>query len=331
MNAIPWKFVVNTFYSRTFQSMKLALTLTQDHLAKLTANETDLDILAMKTDYLPLHTAFVTTNNQLDSKLGIYKGKTQTFEEMLEELGQVKINEWRGQVFAVFPEGTDNATAIFPRDRQPFQSGTYDERVEAVNALSLTLNTYTLQPTLIALAGTVQAYYLTLSGARALQQTNEGSVATLRTNLKAAHLLMCQGMYKTLGLLMAKYYQAPETITDYFDMSILRSSAEDEPLVLEGNINSTQVVNLNGQIEDADIDETTVIVMKNTSASPTQLYFYAANAPDVKPDGFVSFMLNPGEELSRTVADFGFTEVNTFFNIYNPSGNAGSWVVEVEV
>ena len=133
MSTIPWKFIVNTFYSRTFQSMKNALSLTQDHLAKLTANETDADILAIKTAYLPLHTAFITANNQLDSRLGIYKGKTQTFEEMLEELSKVKINEWRGQVFAVFPEGTDNATAIFPRDRQPFQSDTYDERVEAVN------------------------------------------------------------------------------------------------------------------------------------------------------------------------------------------------------
>ena len=331
MNTRQWIFVYNTFFVNTQRNFKNALTLTQDHLAKLTANETDPDILAMKTDYLPLHTAFITANNQLDSKLGIYKGKTQTFEEMLEELSQVKINEWRGQVFAVFPEGTDNATAIFPRDRQPFQSGTYDERVEAVNALSLTLNTYTLQPTLIALAASVQGYYLTLSSARALQQSNEGTVATLRTNLKAAHLLMCQGMYKNLGLLMAKYYQAPETITNYFDMTILRSSADDEPLLLSGNINSTQVVNLNAQIEDYDVDETTVLRMKNTSASPAQLYFYAADAADKKPDGFVSVILNQGEELSRTIAEMGFNETNTFFNIYNPGGNAGSWEVEVVV
>ncbi|MBK8658521.1 MAG: hypothetical protein IPN22_06525 [Bacteroidetes bacterium] len=98
---------------------------------------------------------------------------------MMEELGKVKINEWRGPVFAVFPEGTDNATAIFPRDRQPFQSGTYDERIEAVNTLSLTLATYTAQPSLVALSASVQAYYLTLSGARpaAKQRGHRGHAA----------------------------------------------------------------------------------------------------------------------------------------------------------
>ena len=331
MTTRPWIFLNNTFYSNTAKSMKNALSLTQDHLAKLTANETDADILAIKTGYLPVHNAFITANNQLDSKLGIYKGKTQTLEEMMVELSRVKINEWRGPVFAVFPEGTDNATAIFPRERQPFQSGTYDERIEAVNSLSLTLATYTTQPTLVALSATVQAYYITLSGARALQQSNEGTVATLRTNLKAAHVLMCEGMYKNLGLLMAKYYQTPDTIADYFDLTLLRNTGGGETIVLDGNINSTQVLNLNGQIDDNNIDENTVIVMKNTSASATQLYFYAADAPDKKPDGFVSVILNPGEELSRTIADIGFTEVNTFFNIYNPGSEAGSWVVEVEV
>ena len=185
-----WIFLINTFFVNTVKSIKNALSLTQDHLAKLTANEADADILAIKTNYLPLHTAFVTAHNQLESKLGIYKGKTQSFEEILQELSKEKINEWRGKVFAVFPEGTDNATAIFPRDREPFQKGTYDERVEAVDTLSVTLGTYTTEPTLVTLSGTVAAYYITISGARALQQTNEGSVATLRTNLKAANKLM---------------------------------------------------------------------------------------------------------------------------------------------
>ncbi|MBK8658745.1 MAG: hypothetical protein IPN22_07710 [Bacteroidetes bacterium] len=81
MSNLPWKFVVNTFYSRTFKSMKNALSLTQDHLAKLTANEADADILAIKTAYLPLHTAFITANNQLDSKLGIYKGKPKALKK----------------------------------------------------------------------------------------------------------------------------------------------------------------------------------------------------------------------------------------------------------
>ncbi|MBK8658520.1 MAG: hypothetical protein IPN22_06520 [Bacteroidetes bacterium] len=110
-------------------------------------------------------------------------------------------------------------------------------------------------------------------------------------------------MYKNLGLLMAKYYQNPETVADYFDLTLLRDTGSDEPIMLDGNINSLQVVNLNSQIPDANIDENSVFTMKNTSASVTQLYFYAADAADKKPDGFAAIILNPGEELSRSVAD----------------------------
>lgn len=208
---------INTFYVQTVDSIKKALSLTQDHLAKVTANEGEPDIAAIKTGYLPFHTTFITAYNQLNSKLGIYHGATQSFEEALEELGYTKINEWRGQVFAIFPEGTADALAIFPRGKEPFQTDTYDQRVENVKALSLTLATYTTKPTLVTLSTAVDAYYITISGARALQQTDEGSVETLRSNLRAAHKLMCDGMYKNLGLLMAKYYQTPEQVANYYD------------------------------------------------------------------------------------------------------------------
>src|SRR5688572_25834780 len=139
MSTRPWIFLINTFYVNTVGSMKNALSLTVDHVAKLVANEADAEILAIKVAYLPLYDAFIAVYNQLQSKLGLYHGKTQTWEEMLEELSKTKINEWRGTVFNIFAEGTPNATAIFPQDRGPFQTGTYEQRVEAVHTLSTTL------------------------------------------------------------------------------------------------------------------------------------------------------------------------------------------------
>ena len=327
-----WKFLINTFFSRTVESMKNALSLTQDHLAKLTANEADADILAIKTDYLPVHTAFLTAVNQLDSKRGIYKGKTQSFEEALEELARVKINEWRGQVFAVFPEGTANAVAIFPRDRQPFQQDTYDERVEAVQALSITLGTYTTKPTLITLSATVAAYYITISGARALQQTDEGSVATLRTNLKAAHKLLCDGMYKNLGLLMAKYYQTPEVIANYFDLTLIRNTGNGEEVITEeGSINSHQVVNLNeltGEITDADEDTTVTFTNTSTDADFQLILFGAATGTEL-PGTNPQVAVNSGESIERPITDPIFQQPN--LNIYNPNNTAGSWQVVVNL
>ena len=333
MATTTWKFLINTFYVRTWKSFKNALTLTQDHLAKLTANEGDADIAAIKTAYLIVHNAFVTAYNQLNSKLGIYHGKTQTFEEMLEELGGEKINEWRGQVFAVFPEGTADALAIFPRDRQPFQQDTYDQIVENVKALSLTLATYITKPTLVTLSATVDAYYITFSGARALQQTDEGSVDTLRSNLRAAHKLMCDGMYKDLGLLMAKYYQTPERVEDYYDLSLLRTTGEDEPVIIEGDINGGQVINVNQLFpEDIEPGLDTIIKIKNTSANPLNLVFYSANNPTdfPGPGAGPQFTVASGASLEKTIADFQVDTYNSF-NIYNSTPIAGSWEIEIDI
>ena len=331
MATLLWKFLINTFFSQTADSMKKALSLTQDHLAKLTANEGEPDIAAIKTGYLPFHTTFITAYNQLNSKLGIYHGATQSFEEFLEELGSEKINEWRGQVFAVFPEGTADALAIFPRDRQPFQQDTYDQIVENVKALSLTLATYTTKPTLVTLSTTVDAYYITISGARALQQTDEGSVETLRSNLRAAHKLMCDGMYKNLGLLMAKYYQTPEQVANYYDLTLLRTTV-DEPVILNGTIEGVKVVNINGLAPDINPTPETVIRLKNTSENAITLIFYSATSPTLLPGPGQGpqFTVNPGETLEKLFSDFNF-DTYTDFNVYNPTAITGSWQVEVEV
>jgi hypothetical protein len=328
MTMRPWIFLINTFYVNTVESIKKALTLTLDHLAKLTANEADAEILAIKTAYLPLHDAFILAYNQLQSKLGLYHGKTQTFEEMLEELSKTKINEWRGTVFNIFPEGTANATAIFPQDREPFQKGTYDQRVEAVHTLSTTLATYTTQASLVALSAVVMAYYLTLTGARALQQTDEGSVETLRSNLKAAHKIMCDGLYRNLGKLMAKYAETPLVVANYYDLTLLREVG-DESQVFNGSITANTIISLT-ETEGEDFDATpeTVFRMKNPSTNSGNLTFYSANSPTDAPGAGPQFTLTPGQTLDKTLLELGLGTM-PFFNIQNPSAFDGTWEVEV--
>jgi hypothetical protein len=245
MKKRKWPYLINTFYVNTVDSIKKALSLSQDHWAKLLANQGDADILAIKNYFQPFLDSFLAAYNQLQSRLGIYKGKTQTFEETLEELEKVKINLWRGKVFVVFPEGTADATAIFPQGRKPFQKGTYEQQVAAVQTLAETLATYTSQPSLIALSSEVAAYYIIISGARALQQTDEGSTETLRSNLKQAHVNLCNALYANLGSLMFKYAATPLVIENYFDLTLLRENEKDKVLSsVEGTIAAGAFANL---------------------------------------------------------------------------------------
>ncbi len=326
-----WIFIINTFYSNTRNSMKKALTLTNDHVARLTANEADPEILDIKNDYLPLHTGFLTAQHQLDSKLGFYHGQTQTFEELLEELAKTKINEWRGTVFNIFPEGTPDARAIFPRDREPFQADTYDQRVEAVETLSITLATYISKPTLVTLSAAVHTYHLTLTGARALQQTDEGSVATLRSNLKAAHIIMCDGLYRNLGLLMAKFSTTRSRVADFFDLTLLRSTAaEDEPFITNGSLAAGNIFGLAGILEDVPFEITpdTVFRLKKTTPDAGSVTFYPANSPASPPGAGPQFPVSFGTTVEKTYTELGLTGMSDF-NVQNTSPFTAGWEIEV--
>jgi hypothetical protein len=315
----PWHYLSNSFLSATEESFKKALSLTNDHLAKLTANEADPDILVMKTDYLPLHDTFVTVHNQLASKEGIYSGKTKTMEELLDDLSQTHINTWRGVVFAVFPEGSNDAQAIFPNDRKPFQKGTYDKRIEAVDSLRMTLETYTTHPTLVTLAGTVGSFYIVLTGARALQQTDEGSVATLRGNLKAAHRNMCIGMYRTLGRLMAKFAATPEVINNYWDLKLVRTLEEENTFLLSGTLTPNQIVSPDVQISGR---------LRNTSANPGAIVFYVANSDTDPPGAGPQFSVQQGQEKEIELWELGFGTA-VYVNIMNQGTMDGSWEILV--
>jgi hypothetical protein len=278
-----------------------------------------------------LHNGFLTAQNQLNSKLGIYHGQTQTFEELLQELSQTTINVWRGIVFNVFPEGTANATAIFPRDRQPFQQDTYDQRVGNVEALSITLATYTTHPALVSLSAAVHTYHLTLTGARALQQTDEGSVGTLRSNLRTAHGIMCTGLYRNLGKLMAKYADTPVIVINYFDLTLLRTIGDVPSVIINGPITHSTILNLNPFFEAENIQPiaTTRFRISNLSQDEqAALTFYPASTADAPPGPGVQFTIQPGFTIEKTMEELGLIAF-AFFNVQNASLFEGTWEIEI--
>lgn len=331
MSTQNFRLLSNPFFSQTKDSHSKAVRLSTDSVDKL-RTQTQPALVSIYNDYLPFHNAYMQLNVAVSIADGTYKGKTLGFNDVLDTLPE-KLRDWEPQIYSIYREDSPTATEIFPNKRKPFYDGPYDIRLLNVQSLrDKLLQLSAAEPALLPVQADVAAFYTLAETTRQTQQANEGQLSTLRLQRDEQREATMNAFWGIVyGGLLRVYYNTPELILGFIDLYELYDNSTTEPIVLEGNINSTQVVNLNGQIDDNNIDENTVIVMKNTSASATQLYFYAANAPDVKPDGFVSVMLNPGEELSRTVADIGFTEVNTFFNIYNPSGNAGSWVVEVEV
>ena len=138
-------------------------------------------------------------------------------------------------------------------------------------------------------------------------------------------------MYKNLGLLMAKYFQTPETIEDYFDLTLLRNTGNGDTITEEGSINSNQVVNLNELVDDIEgSDEETTVTLFNTSEDADfQLIFYGAATGTELPGTNPQVAVNSGESVERPITDPIFQQPK--LNIYNPNGTAGSWKVVVNL
>lgn len=330
MENTNFRLLLNSFDSQTAKSHTKAVRLSTDSVDKLRV-QTEPALVSIYTDYLPFHNAYISRHVAVSIADGTYKGKSLGFHEVMDTLPE-KLRDWEPGIYSIYREDSPMAIEIFPNKRTPFYDGPYDLRLLTVKALSdKLLELSAAEPALLPVQADVAAFYTLADTARQTQQGKEGQLSTLRLLRDEQRKATMDAFWGIVyGGLLRLYYNTPELILGIIDLHELYDNNADEPIMLDGNINSTQVVNLNGQIPDANIDGSSVFTMKNTSASAAQLYFYAADTADKKPDGFAAIILNPGEEMSRSVADMGFSETNTYFNIYNPSGEAGSWEVSIE-
>jgi len=314
--ALPYRFFINPFLSVTKRSYKDALSLGVDHKAKLVANQADPEIAAILVTYDPILQSYLNVDQNLSSVLGTYKGKTQTLQELFEQLAKVRLPLWEGQIFFFYPEGTETATSLFPNARSPFNDGTYEQRIQAIKVLG---DKCALDPSLLGVSVNILAFHTQIESARLTQQSQgEGAAETLRTLRETARVLLCQELYGDMGKLMYKFRSNPTAVGDYFDMEILRSASADWE---EFDINAGEVLNLLENVEAGDLNG---IKFKNTSpaASGMVLYIYTTNVINGGWNG-AGITLNPGEEKTLDENDFG--ALQAFFNVQNQSPNAGTF------
>lgn len=217
-----WLFARNTFLANTEGTHTKALRLFRDFDSKLHAQvATDPDIAQIYTDFDPAYQQYESLYAQRDAIAGTYKGRTLNFEQIISELPKL-LRKWEGQVHYYFPQDSPEDTELFPQRRNPFLTGSYDDRISAVNTLILNLGNY---PQLTGLQAGVQGYYNTLIAARDVQQQKEGLNDHLSSLLEAQRILTAQEMLGAYGRLLYKFRQNPELVLDFIEVELIRSQA----------------------------------------------------------------------------------------------------------
>ncbi len=310
-----WIFLINTFLVNTFGNFKKTLTLITDHLSKLESQNSDADILAMFTTFEPLKESFENLYAQWQLTQGTREGKTQGFTERLQYFSVERINVWRGIVFSIFPENTPAAREIFYNDRQPFQAGTYEQRVNAFKTLGDKLAEYTTHAPLVALSTEVLSAHNELKALRDAQQNKEGATAIFADSLETARVIVCQEMYSNLGLLMSKYKQTPDTIADYFDLSLLRKTGGTHEVEREVSLGPGAAGNFS--LAGINLEKVVSIEYETINANAQ---FYAAASPTDFPGGTVHNLAANNtvvKTMEQVVTELGFGETLPYMNVRN--------------
>ena len=289
------------------------LQLANDHDARLDAAKGDPDILAL---YTPFHAALLIFRTLMAvwfSSRGIGKGLTQTWEELLDDMTKDWIDIWQGMVFAIYPSGTPEATAIFPQKKAPFQSGKYDERMMAIDALYVTLLNY---PALEAVATAVNAKIIILTEVRKIQREQFGRTDFSGNNIEAQRVVLANLMDNNLGDLKKKYRSNISLVESYYDLALLRKVVND----------SDAVFNASGAVEAGATSAIAIPQKMNLSANATSTFTNRSNLAELQfffsasasaADNPIKTTVLPNESASGTVAESGWAPGTNFIIVKN--------------
>ncbi len=292
-----WFYVVNTFLTAGRNSFKKVLSIAGGHVSMLDAKKSDADILLMFNRISPVCEFFSNLYATWLAYKGAVSAETQRFKELLNQF-QPKMYNWDLQIQLVFPEKSSDYTFLFPNGKKPFYNGTYDQRVSAIETLSLNLKEYA---SLAAIQLEVKKYFDDLKSARNVQQKKIGLLKEKAHEMKSAHVALANLLYANLGLLMNKYANEPEKIQAFFDLELLRSHKSKDDTVPSDTFMLSIPTNINKEAGISfEVDST--LLFYNDSNVPLEVYT-AADKNDPIPAQTIT--IDPDEEKELNVNELG--------------------------
>lgn len=302
-------YLKNRFESATKKNRKRMLTASTDTDAKLSAQQmSDPEITMLFGLFHPVFALFAQLYATWLAALGVYKGETLRLKNKMKELSKQKIKEWDAAIQVVFLENTEDYLILLPNGRAPFQNGTYEQRVAAVEGLGLRLAAY---PALAALKTAVDVFATDLRNIRLLQQQKEQLADTASTNLEQQRMLLAVIFYGVLGFLMFKFRAEITRITDFIDFSLLNAKGSDEvPTIFEREIPANSVDNITEGFPATQ--EFEIEVLEGAGA-----YFFTADSKTQTYTGSGIFK-GTGASQKFNVAELG--GLKEFLNVHNQTG-----------
>lgn len=218
-----WIYLSNTFLTVTDGSYRNCKKIGDYTLNALNASVANPPFDTLHASMEPLVSAFNTQYAEWLTQVGSQKGKTTALTLNLKALQGEKIRKWDVQVQVEYDQDSPEYVAILPNRRVPFQTGSQEDRISAVAALSDALDGIAA---LATLKTDVDDFLTTLQNSFNAQKADKSSTKTESAALDAARKAVCVELYATLGTLMAHFKNTPEEAAAYFDLQTIRNNEQ---------------------------------------------------------------------------------------------------------
>lgn len=308
-----WGQLNNTFNNSTKRSKKKMYLIANDHDTRLEAGIGDPDIEEIYNLTHPDVVNYQMLMTQWESGKSIGKSKTRTWQEEMDDITDETLDVWEGQVAYHYPRKTPTFIAIFPNGRTAFTNGKYEERLLALDVLSLTLGEY---PVLAALKTDVDAKITVIRAARNQQRVQYGKVGMKSNEVEQARVALAELLDNNLCKLKIKYRKNLSIVENYFDLSLLRKNVTDDDFQFQ----STGTVEAGASFlvtmpKKLELSTNATCNFTNLSGVAEMQFFFAANGASL--DNAVKVTVLPDESVETTAAEAGWAPGMNFIVVKN--------------
>ncbi len=285
-----WYALRNTFDSVTKSSLKRMLIMSTDHHDKLLVESgNDPQIAQLYQLFLPAYQAFKQAYTNTFQKDALYQGNTLIVENLFAELSSQKIRQWDIWIQNVYLDNTPQYLMLLPNGRSPFQSGSYESRINAIISLEGNLSNF---PTLANVLTDVSNFRQQMVQARTTQQGAEKSNADTVKAVEEARVELAQVMQGVWGGLILRYFKNIAQVETFYELKYLRSSStsnDNAPISMQSHsIAAGNRISLYGQLKGSDS-----LSLRNTGAVPLSCFTSNDINGNIPIDALI---LQPNEE-----------------------------------
>ncbi len=213
-----WHYLSNSMLVVTMNSYR-AMRIIANYTLNALDKPLDMFLYGLHTNLAPFVTTFINAYDIWLAQLGNQISTTDSFYIALETLRSTDIKKWDIIIQGVFMRGTVGYKALLPKGRKPFQSGSQEDKVASVSALSLALTG--ISP-LVGLKTLVDAKLLILNNSKTLKNTGKSTTGTDSDAVETAKKDLGNELYGTLGNLMFHFRTNPTAITPFFNVTAIR-------------------------------------------------------------------------------------------------------------